>query len=116
MLARFEFDPTLQHPIRHAVLAVALVCLTLATAGYGYVTHPSNEQPPTVPSSPAFIVDLNVDSVMPAAWVVRTDLIEDGPNTWVVLSVEPDAFGHRVRFQHPGLRPAHRRHHVRLEG
>jgi hypothetical protein len=90
MLARFELDPTLPHPIRHAVLAVALVCITLATAAYGYVTHPSNEQPPTVPSSPAFIVDMNVDSAMPAAWVVRTNLIEDGPNTWVVLSVDPE--------------------------
>ena len=89
-MQRFKRNPELDHPVRHALLAAALVCLTLATAAFGYVTHPSNEQPPTVPSSPSFIVDLNVASAMPAAWVVRTNLIEDGPNTWVVLSVDPE--------------------------
>jgi hypothetical protein len=71
------------------MLAVILIGITLATAIYGYVNRPLDEQPPSVPSASTFIVDLDVTAAMPASWVIRTNLIEDGAHSWDLLSITP---------------------------
>jgi hypothetical protein len=75
--------------MRHWILAFLLLVFAGLTAGYGYVHRPTNEQPPSVPSSPTFIVDLHVASAMPAAWIVRTNLIDEQQQTWETLSIVP---------------------------